>query len=469
MNGADHAERWALDGRAALRGVTEGGRPRLRLIPRAVAELGPISPELVLVCPELAAAAREALPDPPWSRPAPGALTAAAEPLDPATPSPLAQRPVAEQGMPGPAGPPDRPDEGDPGPVSFDTADLRLSRHGICLERRVRGGSPSWKLVLPRGEVMEAVEEARDGHPPAEIAALLRAVAGEERLLPVPRYSDDADLARLQAQVWEQRDAMLRHDPGARLGTDPENLHQFRVASRRLRAFLRVARQLVDTTWAASLGTQLGELGRAGGPVRDLDVLLEQLQRELQSLDPGELPAAQALIAALGSERDRLQQMLLVALAEPAYLRLLDRLALPIQASAKPPRISLRRLAARELRRLVRDVQKLGGSPDDEALHALRIKVKRVRYAVELGGEPTRPRTERVIGAAKTLQDLLGEHRDTVVAERLLADLAGRNSNASLAFVAGRLAERQRFRRQRLAEQLPSAWKQLRRAARKLR
>jgi len=467
MNDADHAECWALDGRAALRGVTEGGRPRLRLIPRSLAEFGPVSPELVLVCPELAAAAREALPDPPWLRPAPGALTAAAEPPDP---SPLGQLPVAGQALrPEPAGPPDRPDEGDPGPVSFDTAGLRLKRHGICLERRVRGGSPSWKLVLPRGEVMEAVEEARDGHPPAEIAALLRAVAGEERLLPVPRYSDDADLARLQAQVWEQRDAMLRHDPGTRLGTDPENLHQFRVASRRLRAFLRVARQLLDTTWAASLGTQLGELGRAGGPVRDLDVLLEQLQRELQSLDPGELPAAQSLIAALGSERDRLQRELLVALAEPAYLRLLDRLALPIQASPQPPRTSLRKLAARELRRLVGDVQKLGGSPDEEALHALRIKVKRVRYAVELGGEPTRPRTERVIGAAKTLQDLLGEHRDTVVAERLLADLAGRNSNASLAFVAGRLAERQRFRRQRLAEQLPSAWKQLRRAARKLR
>ena len=469
MNDADHAERWALDGGAVLRGTAESGQPRLRLIRREVAELGPISPELVLVCPELAAAVREAFPDPLWLRPGPGALTAAAEPPDPAAPSPLARLPVAEQAVrPESAGPPGRPGEGDPGPVSFDTPDLRLKRHGICLERRVRGDSPSWKLVLPRGEVMEMVEEARDGQPPAEIATLLRAVAGEERLLPVPRYSDNADLARLQAQLWEQRDAMLRHDPGTRLGADPENLHQFRVASRRLRAFLRVARQLVDTTWAAPLRTQLGELGRAGGPVRDLDVLLEQLQRELQSLDPAELPAAQALIAALGSERDRLQAELLALLAAPAYLRLLDRLALPIQATARPPRISVRKLAARELRRLVRDVQKLGGSPDDEQLHALRIKVKRVRYAVELGGEPTRPQTKRAIGAAKTLQDLLGEHRDTVVAERLLADLAGRNENASRAFVAGRLAERQRFRRDRLGEQLPPAWKQLRRAARKL-
>ena len=469
MNDADHAGRRDRAGRAAGPGIAGSGRPRLRLVPREVAELGPISPELALVCPDLAAAARQALPDAPWLRHAPGATTGAARP-EPATSGPSAQPPAAEQAPPSErAGPPGGPAEGDPEPVSFDTTDLQLTRHDIRLERCVRGGSPSWKLVLPRGEIIEMTEEARDELPPAEIAALLHAVAGEERLLPVPWYSDDADVAQLQAQVWEQRDAMLRHDPGTRLGADPENLHQFRVASRRLRAFLRVARRLVDTTWAASLRTELGDLGRTSGPVRDLDVLLEQLQHEIQSLDPGELPAGQAVIAALESERERLQRELRAALAEPSYLRLLDRLALPIEASAQPARTSLRKLAARELHRLVRDVQELGGSPDNEALHALRIRVKRVRYAVELGGQPTQPQTERVIGAAKTLQDILGEHQDTVVAERLLADLAGRAADASLVFVAGRLAERQRLRREQLAERLPAAWRQLRRAARKLR
>jgi CHAD domain-containing protein len=421
----------------------------------------------VLVSPELAAAAREALPDAPWLPLPPVAVEGAALP-EPAADGPLAHLPAAEPPPPEPAEPPVRPAEGDPKPVSFDTTDLRLKRHGICLERCVRSGSPSWRLVLPRGEVVETAEEARD-EPPAEIAALLRAVAGEERFLPVPWYSDDAAVAQLQAQVWAERDAMLRHDPGTRLGADPENLHQFRVASRRLRAFLRVARRLVEPTWASSVRTELGDLGRTSGPVRDLDVLLEQLQREIESLDPAELPAGRAVIAALGSQRNRRQRELLAALAEPSYLRLLDRLALPIQTTAQPARISLRKLAARELHRLVKDVQKLGGTPDDEALHALRIRVKRVRYAVELGGQPTRPQTERVIEAAKTLQDLLGDHQDTVVAERLLADLAGRDADASLVFVAGRLAERQKLRRERLAAQLPAAWKQLRRVARKLR
>ncbi|HYA08646.1 MAG TPA: CHAD domain-containing protein, partial [Gaiellaceae bacterium] len=329
MNEAHHAGRRGRAAGAAGPGIAASGRPRLRLVPREVAELGPISPELALVSPELAAAARQALPDAPWLQHAPGAVTGAALP-EPAAEGPTAQLPAPEQ-APAPE-PPGRPAEGDPEPVSFDTADLQLTRHDIGLERCVRGGSPSWRLVLPRGEVIELAEEAGDERPPAEIAALLHAVAGEERLLPVPWYSDDADVAQLQAQVWEQRDAMLRHDPGTRLAADPENLHQFRVASRRLRAFLRVARRLVDTTWAASLRAELGELGRTSGPVRDLDVLLEQLRHEIQSLDAEELPAGQAVIAALASERERLQRELLAALAGPSYLRLLDRLALPIQA-----------------------------------------------------------------------------------------------------------------------------------------
>ncbi|HYA08156.1 MAG TPA: CHAD domain-containing protein, partial [Gaiellaceae bacterium] len=177
-----------------------------------------------------------------------------------------------------------------------------------------------------------------------------------------------------------------------------------------------------------------------------------------------------ALLAELEAERERSRRELRSALEGPAYRRLLDRLARPVETASQPPTRSLRKLAVRELSRLARDVERLRGTPDDAALHKLRIRVKRVRYAVELGGRPTQPQTERVIGAAKTLQDILGEHQDTVVAERLLADLAaGGDADAPLVFVAGRLAERQRLRREQLAERLPAAWKQLRRAARTLR
>jgi CHAD domain-containing protein len=411
MNDADH------DG--GREPQTRGARLRLRLLPLAVAELGPLSPELALVSPELADAARAAIPG----------------------------------------------DDG--GTVPFDTPDLLLRSNGVVLERSVVAGGAHWRLVLPRGETIEAAEE-NGGEPPPPIGDLLGAVAAGEPLLAVPWYRDDPDVARLREQVGEQRAAMLRHDPGTRLGVDPENLHQFRVAGRRLRAFLRLARTHVDPVWAAALRAELSDLGRVTGPVRDLDVLLEHLHDEVANVDPGERATAQELLSALRAERDRLQAELRIALAGPAYLGLLARLAQPLEPAERPAITSLRKRATRELRRLVRDVEKLGASPADDALHALRLRVKRVRYAVELAGRPARAQTVRVLDAAKELQDLLGEHQDTVVAERLLAEAARRDGNVESAFVAGRLAERQRLRRNGVADRLPAAWRRLRRAARRL-
>ena len=62
---------------------------------------------------------------------------------------------------------------------------------------------------------------------------------------------------------------LLRHDPVVRLGTDPEGVHQARVATRRLRSDLRTFRSALAADWAAGLREELGWLGRARpGPRR---------------------------------------------------------------------------------------------------------------------------------------------------------------------------------------------------------
>src|SRR4029453_19489882 len=133
-----------------------------------------------------------------------------------------------------------------------------------------------WQLRLPRGEVVEAWEPGNTGlAPPAEIAQLIEGVVAGRPLLPLPPLSPDQGAIRLRAMIETQRRALLEHDPGTRLGEDPENLHQHRVAARRTRAFLRASRGYVDPDWARSLSDPLRELGRATGPMRDLDVLLE--------------------------------------------------------------------------------------------------------------------------------------------------------------------------------------------------
>ena len=84
---------------------------------------------------------------------------------------------------------------------------------------------------------------------------------------------DGSASATLAAELKRQYERLLAHDPGTRLGTDPEELHQFRVATRRLRAFLRAGRELLDPAWAETLRTELRWLGGELGPSRDLDVL----------------------------------------------------------------------------------------------------------------------------------------------------------------------------------------------------
>jgi len=93
---------------------------------------------------------------------------------------------------------------------------------------------------------------------------------------------------QLQAFFERQYEQILAHDPGTRLGDDPEDLHDLRVAVRRLRAILKIAAPPLDREWAESLRGELDWLGTALGPVRDLDVMLEYVRAQEASLGEGE-------------------------------------------------------------------------------------------------------------------------------------------------------------------------------------
>src|SRR5262245_64665125 len=95
---------------------------------------------------------------------------------------------------------------------------------------------------------------------------------------------------------------LLLHGPGVRLGEDPEELHQMRVATRRVRAFLRAGRPLLDQSWSELLRDELAWLGRALGPARDLDVLIERVAGDAAALGT-DAYGVEGLLADLGAER----------------------------------------------------------------------------------------------------------------------------------------------------------------------
>ena len=271
---------------------------------------------------------------------------------------------------------------------------------------------------------------------------------------PADEPDDASSAATLRARIREQAERVLGHDAGTRLGTDSEELHQMRVATRRLRAFLRAGSELLDPAWAEPVREELTWLGGALGPVRDLDVLAERLTAEVESLGE-DRPRGRKLLRTLESRRRTARRRLMAVLGSDRYFALLDTLERPVATIADSP--TLEEIHATEHKRLRKAVKTLDDASPDEELHAVRIHVKRARYAAELAG------AGNYVQAAKVLQDVLGEHQDAVVAAERLRDVADRMPDTALA--AGRLIERENARAVRGRDEWRSAWKKLAKTA----
>jgi CHAD domain-containing protein len=280
-------------------------------------------------------------------------------------------------------------------------------------------------------------------------------VAGKALLGGLVRHA----LARSVAQI-------LYHDPGVRLGEDPEDVHQFRVGIRRLRSDLRTFMALLEPAPVGELRDELRWLGSAVGAVRDSDVLAERLRTQARTLPEADVAGVQLILSLLASQADSARTAMLLALRSPRYLALLDAL---INAANEPPirpkhakqanwRAS--RVAAefvhRPWRRLTEAVSSLGDDPSDAALHNVRILAKRCRYAAEAIA-PVVDEAARFATALADLQTVLGEHQDAVIAEAWLRKSAVTALEGALA--AGELVLLQRLQRGRLRNQWPKTWR----------
>jgi CHAD domain-containing protein len=273
----------------------------------------------------------------------------------------------------------------------------------------------------------------------------------------------DHVLAMLSAQL----DVVRAHDPGTRLGRDPEELHRMRVGVRRLRAILRVARPMLQTEPVEALRVELAWLGAALGGRRDLDVMRKYLAAELATFEPAERRGGRQLLRRLDDSREAARLELMKALEDDRYLVLLERLG---DAVAHPPvrvgEVSLRDLGAREFKKLRKAVDALPETPGDADLHRVRIKTKRARYAAELAVAAGGRAADRFVEKAKRLQDILGEHQDAVIAEERLRELFGGVRGRRAGFLVGRLVERQRARRLTARAEFACYWPKVKRRGR---
>ena len=355
-------------------------------------------------------------------------------------------------------------------------AELRTSRHGALVSRN----GTSAEVTIDEVSVMDAqrvatafVEievELKDGEP-AVLARIAKELerAGARRADGTPKLFRVIDVPKrrrrtkkpfdaLHALLREQLDAVLAHDPGTRLGTDPESLHDMRVAVRRSRTLLRTGRRLLATD-TQPLELELKWIAKLLGEVRDLDVLLDRLREEAASLPAADRAAVDRLLQALDRQRGQARHALVTALDDQRYENLLDRYESTLaELAPSSTAVALEKLAARQAARLRRAVEAAGPKPTDEQLHDLRKRGKRVRYAHELAG------TTKVVRRAKAFQDVLGEHQDAVVAEERLRAIA-RDAPPDQAVAAGLLIAREQVKRAAARAAWRKAWRALDRAA----
>ena len=276
----------------------------------------------------------------------------------------------------------------------------------------------------------------------------------------------DSDIARLQSAIGEQFKLIVAHDPGTRLGSDPEDLHQHRVGIRRLRSLLWSAKGLLDPEWTDSLRKELEWIGDQMNPVRDLDVMIPYLRADLAQLSPDEAAELEPFLKLLETERDAARAAMLAALDEARYLALLHVLeeatgTIKVQAQEA----TLRDGAVKAFRRMRKAANSMEEPLEDEAMHEVRRLAKKSRYSAEVvkGGKAV----GKFLSKIKELQDVLGDHQDAAVAEQRIRDHLPMLEGSKAAFALGRMAERQAFKKLACRKNFPSAWRAVERAGRK--
>jgi CHAD domain-containing protein len=268
--------------------------------------------------------------------------------------------------------------------------------------------------------------------------------------------------------VREQLKVIRAEEPDTRRGTDPEDLHKMRAAVRRLRAILGAVRDMFDRDWLEGLRGELDWLGTVLGGLRDLDVLREYLRKELASRKPAARVVGDDLFDLVDAQRAHAQQKIVAALDGGRYTKLLARLQRAVQRpKVVSADLSLPAVAASQFKKLRKAVKALPKKPNDDDLHAVRIRVKRARYAAELAQPIVGRPAKRFVARTKKLQDILGEYQDAVVAEKRLRTLVAEDRRSPAALLANKLVKRQRVRRQAAQLDFFEQWPKLERRGRK--
>lgn len=249
------------------------------------------------------------------------------------------------------------------------------------------------------------------------------------------------ELARL-VTAWHQ------HEPGARTGEDPEELHQLRVTTRRIDATLALFEQQLPPALSKARKTAKALL-RSLGAARDIDVQLAELGDYCAQLPEAQRAAAVPLQERLGRERTKARTRMIRGLDSAPVRRWIEALDVASarrgeEPDGEPALSVMPERVRRRFRKLRKAVGRLRPKSSMDDYHQVRRRAKQLRYATECGALLFGKPADELLKALRRLQDKLGAQQDAFMAQNRLTALAAEPDGLPPAtlFLMGRLAER---------------------------
>ncbi|WP_217178265.1 CYTH and CHAD domain-containing protein [Streptomyces sp. AC495_CC817] len=275
--------------------------------------------------------------------------------------------------------------------------------------------------------------------------------------------------------VRAQRDAIVELDPAVRRDVF-DSVHSMRVATRRLRSTFKSFGKVLDRAITDPIGEELKWLAGELGVDRDQEVLTDRLTEALDALPESLVTGPVHARLRAWSRKDGgtgPRTELIEALDGPRYLELLETLDAVIAdppllkaAHGDPEKVitkAIRKDFAKVAALVEEALAQPPGADRDLAMHEARKKTKRTRYAAEAARPLLGKAAKALVKDMKSLQSVLGEHQDSVMAREALRDLAHQAHAApgESAFTYGLLYGREERRAELAEAELPGEWKRI--------
>ncbi len=213
-------------------------------------------------------------------------------------------------------------------------------------------------------------------------------------------------------------DSLIRNQGASEAGEE-EPLHQLRVASRRLRASIELFSNVIYAAQLKIFRRDIPWVAHQAGACRECDVTSTLLAARAAKIDPDLKVAIAPILSALDERRKSEHLKLCEMLASKRYKGLLAKLARPaIKKVGADRRLGV--VAAQLIRPASRGAsrlgEKIGGDAPTLLFHKLRVRIKRLRYELEMMAPLGGKRHRKALARLEELQELLGLHHDTTVA-----------------------------------------------------